>query len=77
MHFQISKMFLLLWGSVLSLSSTLVAPISKYIITCQHLKSTFLIARLLVSLTCNITEYELELRRNLKDVSLTQPNPSP
>ena len=27
------KMFLLLWGSLLSLSSTLVAPISKYIIT--------------------------------------------
>jgi len=46
------KMFLLLWGSLLSLSSTLVAPISK----------------LLVSLTCNITEYELELRRNLKEV---------
>ena len=41
MHFQISKMFLLLWGSVLSLSSTLVAPISKYIITCQHFKVNF------------------------------------
>ena len=36
------------------------------------LKSTFPIARLLVSLTCNITEYELELRKNLKEVNLTQ-----
>ena len=62
------KMFLLLWGSLLSLSSTLVAPISKYILTNFSMNLYFPAIRLLVSLTCNITEYELELRRSLKEV---------
>ena len=62
------KMFLLLWGSLLSLSSTLVAPISKYILTNFSMNLYFHAIRLLVSLTCNITEYELELRRSLKEV---------
>ena len=62
------KMFLLLWGSLLSLSSTLVAPISKYILTNFYINLYFPAIRLLVSLTCNITEYELELRRSLKEV---------
>ena len=45
-------MFLLLWGSFLAVCSQLVAPLVK----------------LLLHFTCNITEYEVELRRNIKDL---------
>jgi len=45
-------MYLLLWGSFLSLCWLLVSPLVK----------------LLISLTCNITEYEISLRKSIRDL---------
>ena len=45
-------MYLLLWGSFLSLCSMMVAPLVK----------------LLIYWTCNISEYEIDLRKKIKDI---------
>ena len=45
-------MFLLLWGTFLTVCSQLVSPVVSW----------------LVSLTCSITEYELELRQEIRDM---------
>ena len=45
-------MYLLLWGSFLSLCSVLVSPLVK----------------LILHLTCNITEYEISLRKSIRDM---------
>ena len=45
-------MFLLLWGTFLTVCSQLVSPVVSW----------------LVSLTCSITEYELQLRQEIRDM---------
>jgi len=47
-------MYLLLWGSFLSVCSILVAPL----------------VRLLIYLTCSVSEYEISLRKSIKDMKV-------
>ena len=54
LYFQIPRipMYLLLWGSLLSASSQLVSPLVTF----------------LLGLTCTITDYELNLRAEIRDM---------
>jgi len=45
-------MFLLLWGIFLTIMSTLISPITQF----------------LVSISCTITEYEIEVRKEIKNL---------